>query len=141
MSVKKLLYNYKQYKLTLDTIRHKLIQINGNLPSITASYSLTPPTQTNENHSTTEKTAVKNVTEEEPLINRYNEIKYAVDVIEKALANLEDRELEIIELKYFKRLNMYRVATEAKTDVKYAYRLHSRAMKKLEPLAYVTMPR
>jgi ArpU family phage transcriptional regulator len=100
-----------------------LTQPEEQLPKITPQYSLTPPTNTNEFHSTTEQNAISNVDQE-----RY--IKSYMKKVQRAVNRLPHQERAIIIKKYMDIENKYNyeVYNELGMSERHYNRVKSRAI-------------
>jgi len=83
-AVEKALYEYRDLLITLPMYL---------MPKITPSYSITPPTNTNAFHSSTEEAALERI-EFENMRNEY------LNKIHEAVNNLKEKERAIIIMKY-----------------------------------------
>ncbi|WP_312094017.1 ArpU family phage packaging/lysis transcriptional regulator [Niallia sp.] len=111
---------FEKYRFYLLTIPEE------RLPKLTATYSLVPPTNTNEFHSTTEDIAIKNVDFER---ERENYIEW----IRRAVNRLAPREREIIVKKYLQDEEVfdYEIYIELGYSERRYYRLKARIFYKL----------
>ena len=108
---------YRFYLLTVPDER---------LPKLTATYSLVPPTNTNEFHSSTEDIAIKNVDFER------ERDKY-IEWIRRAVNRLSSREREIIVKRYLQDEEVfdYEIYNELGYGERKYYRLKARIFYKL----------
>jgi ArpU family phage transcriptional regulator len=83
-AVEKILFKYRDFLITIPSYL---------LPKVTASYSVTPSTRTNEFHSSTEDTAIKRIEYE-------HERSHFLEKVHEAVNSLKDEERQIIIKKY-----------------------------------------
>ncbi|MED1666088.1 ArpU family phage packaging/lysis transcriptional regulator [Brevibacillus laterosporus] len=118
----------KKVKEALDLAR-TFIQMGfhpGIMASTTSSYSLIPPTITNDFHSSTENVAVKNIDIE---MKR----REHVDKVLLAVRRLSKKERELIQVRWFGEDDMTDIETYIDLDMTHAtyYRIRGRAFYKL----------
>lgn len=111
---------FEKYRFYLLTVPEE------RLPKLTATYSLVPPTNTNEFHSTTEDIAIKNVDFER---ERENYIEW----IRRAVNRLAPKEREIIVKRYLQDEEIfdYEIYNEIGYSERRYYRLKARIFYKL----------
>jgi ArpU family phage transcriptional regulator len=111
---------FEKYRFYLLTIPEE------RLPKLTATYSLVPPTNTNEFHSTTEDIAIENVDFER---ERENYIEW----IRRAVNRLAIKEREIIVKRYLQDEEIfdYEIYNEIGYSERRYYRLKARIFYKL----------
>lgn len=109
----------------LDQYRLYLLQDNF-LPKVTPTYSIVPPSITNEFHSSTEEAALKR------LIGRFSVDKF-LKRIQRAVNRLSQRERQIIVMLYMQPEEMYDYEVYAEMDLSQRsyYRVKAKALYRL----------
>ncbi|KJJ41240.1 ArpU family transcriptional regulator [Bacillus subtilis] len=111
----------------LDQYRLYLLQVPDNfLPKVTSTYSIVPPSITNEFHSSTEEAALKRLDWE---IQRDKFLKR----IQRAVNRLSQRERQIIVMLYMQPEEMYDYEVYAEMDLSQRsyYRVKAKALYRL----------
>lgn len=111
---------FEKYRFYLLTIPEE------RLPKLTATYSLVPPTNTNEFHSTTEDITIKNVDSE-------RERDAYIEWVRRAVNRLAPKEREIIVKRYLQDEEIfdYEIYNEIGYSERRYYRLKARIFYKL----------
>jgi hypothetical protein len=126
----------------MENLKYEISQLHkqSHMPSITPTYSDTPPSATNKISNPTAEYAVKNVTEFERIKELYDQVEYRHNAVEKSLALLGDDELRFIEMKYFKGVqSIYKIADTLHTSKDNAYKIHQRALHKCTSLKQLSV--
>jgi ArpU family phage transcriptional regulator len=116
----------KAVETALEKYRILLLRQYDNLPKITQSYSIIPPSNTNKFHSSTEDTAIKNVELEREMNQYLNRMIHAVN-------RLTQWERAIIIKRYMDKEDVYdyEIYNDIGMSERKYYRVKARAFYKL----------
>lgn len=139
LDVRKMLYSYRKLEVGLENINRSLqhLQVSKEYPAGVASYSDMP--KGSGTSSTTEKFAIRNISEEQLHEMRLKQLhldkeayEESLHLIRSALSTLTNEESELIRLRYFQGYRMSKVAMLLQRSDRYATHVHSTAIAAVE---------
>lgn len=135
LDVRKMLYSYKKLEVGLANIERSIAHLQAvrEYPSGVASYSDMP--KGSGTTSTTERFAIKNITEQELADQRLENLlrdkeayEEAIHLIRSALSTLTNEESEVIRLRYFQGYRMRKVASVLERSERLVHYVHTNAL-------------
>jgi predicted DNA-binding protein (UPF0251 family) len=136
IDVKKLLYKYPKLIVALGNIQRSLGNLTKQYPNCTARYSDEICGRGGLPFSQTERYAFHNVVEieekREQLMWDMEDYLEAINLVETALATLNERQQELIRLRYFEDREPVQVANMMNISVDHFWKLHKIAFEGIE---------
>ncbi|WP_242866920.1 RNA polymerase subunit sigma [Clostridium coskatii] len=127
------LYNYKAIKAEIKNIDLELQELDNEGAGCKAIGYEEKSAPTNKFNSAVENEALK----PEQLRVRRHKLKVQLEKIDNALETLSDDEMNLVDLRYFKKLQFKVIAQIIDRNEVYCVCLKSKIIKKLIPLIYV----
>jgi len=127
------LYNYKAIKAEIKNIDLELQELENEGAGCKAITYEEKPAPTNKFNSVVENEALK----AEQLRKRKHKLEVQLEKIDNALETLSDDEMNLVELRYFKKLQFKVIAQIIDRNEVYCVCLKSKIIKKLIPLIYL----
>lgn len=127
------LYNYKSIKAEIKNIDLELQELENEGESCGSINYEEKSAPTNKFNSTIENQIIR----PDQLKSKKHKLEVQLEKINNALETLSDDEMELIELRYFNKLQFKVIAERIDRNEMYCVYLKSKIIKKLIPLIYV----
>lgn len=127
------LYNYKSIKAEIKNIDLELQELANEYTGCGAINYEEKPAPTNKFNSVVENEALR----PDKLKSRKHKLEVQLEKIDNALETLSDDEMNLVDLRYFKKLQFKVIAQIIDRNEVYCVCLKSKIIKKLIPLIYI----